>query len=190
MKIKIQMLLGMLCFIPNIFMAQNGVVKGKISLSNQSPVSAVLVTLLQAKDNVLVKTQISESDGSYEFNKLPDDNYLVVIEDDQYKPFQSQVIVISKEKQLVALPIILTKNEANALNEVVIKKKKSFVENKLDKTVLNVDALISAAGGDAMEVLEKAPGIIVDETEPSISKARQVFPFLLMASLPIYRELI
>ncbi len=163
MKIKNQLLLGILCLIYNVCMAQNGVIKGKTVLSDQSSADAVLITLLQAKDNTLVKTQISEPDGSFEFTKLTNDNYLVVIEDEKYKPFQSQTIVISTEKQLVVLPITLTKNEANALNEVVIQKKKAFVENKIDKTILNVDALISASGGDAMEVLEKAPGIIVDD---------------------------
>jgi hypothetical protein len=37
------------------------------------------------------------------------------------------------------------------------------VEHKIDKTVVNVDAVLSVAGGDAMDVLEKSPGIIVDQ---------------------------
>jgi hypothetical protein len=164
MKTKTYLLTGLICLLINLLNAQNGVVKGKITNSENLPANAVLVTLLLAKDNSIAKTQITETDGNFEFTNLIDENYLIVIENEKYKPFQSPPITISKDQQLVVLPtIVLQKNEANALSEVVVQKKKAFVENKIDKTVLNVDALISAAGGDAMDVLEKAPGIIVDE---------------------------
>lgn len=164
MKIKIHLLTGLICLFTSFLHAQTGIIKGKITNSDNSPANSVLITLLLPKDNSIAKTQISETDGSFEFTNLIDENYIVIVEDERYKPFQSQAIIISKEQQLVVLPtIILQKTEANSLKEVVVQKKKAFVENKIDKTVLNVDALISTAGGDAMEVLEKAPGIIVDE---------------------------
>lgn len=163
MKIKINLLTGLLCLFTSFLNAQNGVIKGKIIHSDNSSANSILVTLL-AKDNSIAKTQISETDGSFEFTKLIDESYSIVIEDDKYKLFQSQIITISKEQFIVVLPpIVLQKSDTNSLKEVVVQKKKSFVENKIDKTVLNVDALLSAAGGDAMDVLEKAPGIIVDE---------------------------
>lgn len=164
MKIKIQFLTGLICLFTSFLNAQTGTIKGKISDSQNSPGNSVLVTLLFAKDNSIVKTEITEADGSFQFTNLADDNYLISIEDDRYKLYQSQSITISKENNSVTLPaIILQKSETNKLNEVVVERKKQFVENKIDKTVLNVDALISTAGGDAMDVLEKAPGIIVDQ---------------------------
>jgi hypothetical protein len=163
MKIKIYLLTGLICLFSSFLNAQTGSIKGKVS-TLENAANSTLITLLLAKDNSIVKTEISGPDGSFEFFNLINENYLVVIEDEKYKPYQSQTIIISKEQPNVILPaIVLEKTEANALNEVVVQKKKSFVENKIDKTVLNVDALISAAGGDAMDVLEKAPGIIVDE---------------------------
>lgn len=164
MKIKIYLLLGILCLTTSIAYAQKGIIKGNVVNSEKAVVNNLLVTLLLAKDNSLVKTQISEPDGSFEFTNLIDESYIIVLEDEKYKPFQSPILTISKEVQVVDVStIILEKTTANSLKEVVVQKKKSFVENKIDKTVLNVDALISAAGGDAMDVLQKAPGIIVDE---------------------------
>ncbi|MGV3696235.1 outer membrane beta-barrel protein [Flavobacterium sp.] len=164
MKIKNHLLTGLLCLFSIFANAQNGIIKGKITTSENAGSNSFLITLLAAKDNSIIKTEISGTDGSFEFNKLDNNDYIVAIEDDKYKSFKSQIIIISNEQQLISLPtILLQKTEANALNEVVIQKKKSFIENKIDKTVLNVDALISTAGSDAMDVLEKAPGIIVDE---------------------------
>jgi ferric enterobactin receptor len=49
------------------------------------------------------------------------------------------------------------------LKEVSISTKKAFTVRKLDRIVVNVDALISNAGTSALEVLEKSPGIQVDQ---------------------------
>lgn len=162
-KIKINLLTGLICLFTSFLNAQTGIIKSKISSEN-APGNSILVTLLFAKDNSVAKTEISEADGSFQFINLKDENYVISIEDDRFKSYQSQSITISKENNTINLPaLILQKNEANKLNEVIVEKKKVFVENKIDKTVLNVDALISVAGGDAMDVLEKAPGIVVDQ---------------------------
>jgi hypothetical protein len=47
-----------------------------------------------------------------------------------------------------------------------------LIERKLDKTIVNVDAAISNAGTTALEVLEKAPGVMVDK-DGNISLKRQ-----------------
>ena len=52
-----------------------------------------------------------------------------------------------------------TFNQIKKLNEVVIKSKKPFVEMQIDKTVINVQADITAIGSSAFEILQKAPGI-------------------------------
>src|SRR5215217_1492281 len=49
------------------------------------------------------------------------------------------------------------------LREVKISTRKDFIEQKIDRTVLNIDALISNAGTNALEVLEKAPGVQIDQ---------------------------
>ncbi len=50
-------------------------------------------------------------------------------------------------------------NQTKKLNEVVVSTKKPFIEQQIDKTVVNVQADITAAGSSAFEILQKAPGI-------------------------------
>jgi hypothetical protein len=38
---------------------------------------------------------------------------------------------------------------------------KTMIENKIDKTVVNVDASTTNTGLSALEVLEKSPGVMV-----------------------------
>jgi iron complex outermembrane receptor protein len=47
------------------------------------------------------------------------------------------------------------------MNEVVVQSKKPFIETKIDKTIVNVDASPSSAGATAMDILEKSPGVSV-----------------------------
>ena len=54
-------------------------------------------------------------------------------------------------------------DSTKVLKEVNISTKKAFTVRKLDRVVVNVDALISNAGTSALEVLEKSPGIQVDQ---------------------------
>ena len=145
--------------------AQNGYsIAGKISNNQNKALASIQITLTNANDNSVAKIEITDADGNFAIQNLKEGNYKVVIDDMEYSPYQSETISLNASNPKANLaPIILTSKSATDLNEVVIKKKKPFVENKIDRTVVNVDAFITAAGGDAMDVLEKSPGIIVDQ---------------------------
>src|SRR5688500_5348059 len=48
-----------------------------------------------------------------------------------------------------------------------------MIEQKIDKTVINVDAAISNAGTTALDVLEKSPGVQVDKDGNISLKGKQ-----------------
>lgn len=52
-------------------------------------------------------------------------------------------------------------------------RRKKLIEQKIDRTVVNVDATISNTGTSAMEVLEKSPGVQVDKDGNISLKGRQ-----------------
>ncbi len=62
---------------------------------------------------------------------------------------------------------------AKNLKEVSISVKKAFVERKTDRVVVNVDALISNAGTTALDVLEKSPGVSIDQNGTISLKGKQ-----------------
>jgi len=163
MRLTLKQILWVFCLCHAITYAQSpGKIEGKLKFPSNS--QTVLVQLLSAADQSIVKTQISEPDGSFSFENLADESYIVYIDDENYAAYQSDAININSQNQHVILPeIILTANTSNLLSEVVVQKKKPLVENKIDKTVVNVEAMMTAVGGDAMDVLEKSPGILVDQ---------------------------
>lgn len=57
---------------------------------------------------------------------------------------------------------VKTQSKDIKLKEVVIKVKRPLIEMGVDRTTVNVSAMISSASSNTLEVLEKTPGIVVD----------------------------
>lgn len=66
-------------------------------------------------------------------------------------------------QQQPAAPQTKDSTKAKELEAVTVRGKKPLVEQKIDRTVMNVEALISNNGTTALDVLEQAPGITVDK---------------------------
>lgn len=49
------------------------------------------------------------------------------------------------------------------LKQVVVENKRALFEQKMDRTIINVDASPSNVGANVIEVLEKSPGVTVDK---------------------------
>jgi hypothetical protein len=146
------------------FGQNKGVIKGTISDTNGKQLSSLIVHLLQSDGTSIIKTNVTENNGSFIFEELTSSSYFVSVTADGYETFTSNLIEINNENLVVELPKITLKNgEVIQLNEVKIDKKVPFVVQKVDKTIVNPEALISNAGGNALDVLSKSPGVTVDE---------------------------
>lgn len=169
MKLKLTVILTYGLLIATIFAhAQQNVttvISGKITDSSLKPVDLATVALfsIKDKDSVLVKTSFTEADGKFAFDKVPVGNYQVRVMLVGYANFKSQPIVVDASRSLIELGELKLIAVTKTLKEVNVVAKKPFVEQKIDRTVVNVDALISNAGTSALDVLEKAPGVSVDQ---------------------------
>ncbi|SFF01363.1 Outer membrane receptor proteins, mostly Fe transport [Chitinophaga sp. CF118] len=55
------------------------------------------------------------------------------------------------------------------LNEVEVKSKRPLIQMEIDKTVVNVGSMISATTSNTLEILEKTPGVLVNNSNGDIS---------------------
>jgi len=145
-------------------MAQSGTAQlsGKIAGADGNPINAATVNLLHAKDSAIVKTTISKPDGSFAFNGLTANSYQLQISATSYQSYRSGIITITDQKQ-VSLPVTTLSPVNRTLKAVEVTAQKKFIEQKADRTVVNVNALISNNGANALEVLQNTPGVTVDE---------------------------
>ncbi|EHQ29357.1 TonB-dependent receptor [Mucilaginibacter paludis] len=151
------------CFAPAFAFAQQPGAKitGLILDEQHKPIDGATVILLNVKDSVTVKTLLTNADGSFYFDRIMDGNYRVMVSMLGYRSYRGGPISISKG-QSVQLPAFLLTPVNTSLKQVDITTQKAFVEQKIDRTVVNVNALISNTGSNALEALEQSPGVIVD----------------------------
>ncbi len=137
-------------------------VKGDVKDENQKPVSDITVSLLKSKDSSLVKAAITDKTGIYVFEGIKEGAYLVGISAVGFQTSMSQPIEV-KDGAEVSMPSVSLLPQAKGLKEVVVTAKKPMFEQKPDKMVVNVEASPTNAGANALEILEKSPGVSVDK---------------------------
>jgi iron complex outermembrane recepter protein len=141
-----------------------GRIVGTVTSDNQKTIEAATVTLLQSKDSSVVKMSVSDQSGTFEFEDLAEGNYLVLVSVVGYQNHYSPV-VISSDALNVILKTIQLRPEAQSMAGVVVTAKKPPIEVRAGKTVVNVDASPTNAGLNVLEILEKSPGVAVDNDD-------------------------
>jgi iron complex outermembrane recepter protein len=135
----------------------SGIVAGK----SDKPAAGATVSLLKAADSALVKVFITGADGKFEFEQVKD-TFLIAVSFVGYAGYISTPFIVKKDQTSLELPVISLQERSDiAIEGVTVVAVKPFVERKIDRVVVNPDALISNAGANALEVLEKSPGVQV-----------------------------
>lgn len=145
-------------------------IKGTFATADNTPARDVVVQLLQAADKKLVKLEYTDAQGNFVFDHLPEGQYLLATQSMAYAPWLSAVVTLNKNLQLGVLRLQPT---TTTLREANVTATKPFIQQQYDKTTLNVAGSISAAGSTALEVLEKAPGITIDQNDNIAMRGRQ-----------------
>lgn len=121
------------------------------------------VALKKSKDSSVVKLGITNAQGRYEFTDIQPGKYFVNISHVGFNSFNSPAFELSGSGYSVP-DAALTRVSGN-LKEVVVTSRKPIVEVKADKIVMNVEGSINAVGQDALELLRKSPGVMVDKDD-------------------------
>lgn len=138
-------------------------VSGLVVQDGNQPVSFATVTLLKANDSSLVKGAIADINGQYEFEQVKEGRYLVAATNMGMTRVFSTVFEVKNSP--LKLSTLTLSTSSRSLKEVNVTGKKPFVEQRADMTVVNVENSLVSAGGTAMEVLEKSPGVSIDKDD-------------------------
>ncbi|WP_299821490.1 TonB dependent receptor [uncultured Pontibacter sp.] len=153
--------------------AQQSSISGKVTDGENKAVGYANVLLLNAADSSLVKGALTEDAGTFLFEGIAAGTYKVVASMVGQGKASSRQFSVSGTSETIALDPIQLKQAANNLKEVVIEGQRPLIEQHFDKTVMNVENSIVAAGNTALDVLEKAPGIAVDQNDNISMRGRQ-----------------
>lgn len=148
-----------------------GKVTGSIGGGDKAAVQAATVSLLKAKDSGVAKISVSDKSGQFAFENIQEGKYLLLVSAVGHeKKYTSAFEVAGAD---VAVGTIALTAISKDLKSVTVTASKPMIEMKIDRTVVNVDAQVTNVGANALEVLEKSPGVQVDKDGNISLKGKQ-----------------
>lgn len=135
-------------------------VTGKVHVENNVPLASATAYLMKAKTTVILKAVVTDENGEYQFSDIQAGSYYVEAKMVGYTANKSNVFDISKSDHKV--PAILLNTDTRKLQEVAVEGKRPMVESKPGKLVLNVENSPLAAGNNALDIVQRAPGVSLD----------------------------
>jgi|APTNR8051073442_1049403.scaffolds.fasta_scaffold02800_2 outer membrane receptor protein involved in Fe transport len=145
--------------------AQNAAsLRGLVHEPNGQPAVFANVILHAAADSAMIKAEYTNEAGAYAMLGLPAGQYWIEVSYVGLPTFYSATFALA-EGENKEWPLVTLSQAPAELAQVTVTARKPIVEVRPDMTVFNVDAAVNATGNTALEMLRKAPGVIVDNND-------------------------
>ncbi len=123
------------------------------------------------RDTSLFRTTVTDVDGKFAMESVPVGDYKIKTSLVGFENYVSDIIHVTGN---TVLPVINMNGKNGQLHEVTIQGQKPFIEVKADKIVVNVENSIVSAGASVMDVLQRSPGVNVDNNDNISLKGSRV----------------
>lgn len=119
-------------------------IRGTVTNDKGKPLQIALVALLKADDSAIIVKGRANVSGAYNIDYSYNGNVLLKAEATGYN---YEIKALSAEKPVSEINFLLVAEKG--LKAVVISGAKPIIEEKIDRTVFNVENSITATSGDA-----------------------------------------
>jgi len=123
-----------------------GKITGNVIDGNAKTIESATITLLKAKDSSVIKLSVADKTGKFVFEAIPEGKYLVSITAVGHQKGFSEPFEISPANSSFTLKTIELVPLAKSIEGVTVVAKKPLIEQKIDRTIVNVDASTTNVG--------------------------------------------
>lgn len=156
-------------FLPVTGLQAQSTIKGRVSDVLHNPVPFANVLLFNASDSALVKGTVSADDGAFEILAFPAGTYYMKVMMVGFTDYDSQVFSYVQGSGVKNFGELILEEDAVMMDEVQVVATKALFEQKIDRMIVNVASSITLAGTNALEVLERSPGVLVNRQTNTIA---------------------
>ncbi|MEO9892992.1 outer membrane beta-barrel protein [Aurantibacter sp.] len=127
------------------------------------------ITIHDTNQNILITGALSDVDGyfSIDFSELG--NFTLQVSLLSYESWVSETFVVSEIPFEYSFPPILLKEEVTQLEGVSVRGQRQLIQRTQDGSVINVQASVMTKGSNALRLLERSPGVILDQYNNTFS---------------------
>ncbi|TDH28913.1 TonB-dependent receptor [Segetibacter sp. 3557_3] len=138
-----------------------GQVSGTVT-SKLMPIEGATIQLFRLVDQKILRMVVSNKEGAFVVPQVDFGTYSILVTAVGYKNFSIDKMDLSSSTPRITKSIIL-EAITKSLKDVTVSVKRPLIEQKPGKTLINVEASATNAGLNALELLEKSPGVSVDK---------------------------
>ncbi|MBC5774748.1 TonB-dependent receptor [Pontibacter sp. KCTC 32443] len=150
-------------FTVKTYAQSEGMLTGTIADDKNLNVGFANVAVLDAVTSAVVTGAIADMDGNFKIKTPAKGTYLLKVNSLGYVTYQSAVFEVSGPSASKDFGKLQLKSDAKVLKEVTVQALRPTILNEADKMVVSVEGTALATGSTAYEVLEKSPGVWVDQ---------------------------
>src|SRR5687767_8826014 len=140
-------------------------IQGKIR--DQHQVLPAVTVLLLHMDSTIVNGVSTDSEGRFVLKGILAGTYMISASMIGYNKYVSNEITLTNGS--ITLPDIVLLEGITSLGEVTIKSEKLPIEQRIDRTVINLESRVTSSGNTMLEILQKSPGVVVNKQTNTIS---------------------
>jgi len=139
-------------------------ISGKLTDTDKKPLAFVNLILKRLADSSAIKLAVSKEDGHFEFPGIEAGKYFIEGSMVGFRRFRSPDLEILPGKDLDPGSFIMMPTDIK-LKEVNVIGTKPFVTLEADKMIVRVDNNPLMVNSNALEVLRKSPGVVVNQDD-------------------------
>lgn len=139
-------------------------IKGKVTDEKNQPVEFATAALISPKTQEIVKGEVCNEKGEFTIPKIEKGEYILSISMVGYERIETETVLVDGRHAVIEKNIVLREN-TETLNELVVVGNKNFIEQTVDKMVINPEASATAGSENVFEILRKLPGVNVDNSD-------------------------
>ena len=158
----------LLLFVISPIIAQS-MISGRVTDDFKTPLPFANIILQQKGNDGFVEGVVSDDDGAYIFEDIEDGTYWIEVSVLGFKVKKTEEFELLKNK----ITDFILEEEAQSLNEVVVKSKRPIIRQTAEKLVVDLEnsEMINTS---LQDVMRKVPGVLVTNNGISIAGNRGV----------------
>lgn len=143
-------------------------IHGSIRDGAGAPVPYANVQLLAGADSSLAQGAVADDGGRFVLPAVRSGAYLLYVSLIGYRDHLSAPFTLSGEAEYRLPPVTLAE-EAIEMEELSVEARRTLYEQRGDRLVINVGTSLTLSGATALDVLERAPGVVVNRQASTLS---------------------
>jgi len=155
------------CLLPLAGWSQEAPVAVRVRQEGGGPLAGATVEWLRPSDSALQKITVTDTSGWARLPRVEGGSFLLRVQ------YGGQKVYSGPHGPEAELAEVLLPPATSTLAAVSVSARKPFIEMLPGKTVVNMESSISAVGANALEALEKLPGVVVDRNGGISIRGRQ-----------------